>query len=227
MGLQYRAIRAAASVLLVAAAVGTGGMAGMTSALAAGPATVTIAGTVVDVDGAPLAGVHLVITEVLPPDGGSAALQAITAADGSFTADVFAWGTAEAPADLRITTPADEAIEVVGQSCSQTWGIAVDVERQVALAEAAPDPLTLTATTTLLGEVCGTTGTPAPDPPGTGNSGAGGDQPALTPPPTDTVDAPAAAAGDRVGPALTIGFVVGLVVVTLLRAPRIRARRRD
>ena len=222
MGLRYRTIRAAASALLVAAAVGTGGMAGMTSVLAADPGTVGLAGRVVDSGGAPLAGVQLVIAEELPPDGGLAGYQAATAADGSFAVDVNAWGTADAPADLRISTSPDESFVVVDGSCSQTWGVALADTRHLALADAAPDPLTLTATTTLLGEVCGTTATPPPN-----NTGAGRG-PALTPPPTDAFAAPGAAGPDRLGPALTIGFVVGLLVTaTLLVLRRPGARRRD
>lgn len=222
MGLPYRTIRAAASGLLVAAAVGTGGMTGMTSALAADPGMVALGGTVVDGNGAALAGVHLVISEELPPDGGIAAFHATTAADGSFAADVYAWGTADAPATLTIATPADEAVEVVGETCSQTWGVAVAADREVALADAAPDPLALTATTTLLGEVCGTTATPPP-----GGNGAVSGRPGLTPPPTDTLAASIAIAPDRLGPALMIGFVVGLVAAAALLFPRPGARRRD
>ena len=222
MGLRYRTIRAAASALLVAAAVGTGGMAGMTSALAGSPATVGLEGTVVDSAGAPLGGVHLVISEELPPDGGLAAFQVTTAADGSFGADVYAWGTAVAPATLTISTPADEAVDIIGETCSQTWGVVVAANHQVALAEATPDPLTLTATTTLLGEACGTTATPPPDSRGT-NSGRGD----LTPPPTDAFSMSAAAAPDRLGPALTIGFVIGLVAAAALLLRRPGARRRD
>jgi hypothetical protein len=201
--------------------VGTGGMAGMTSALAAGPATVGLEGTVVDSAGAPLGGVHLVISEELPPDGGLAAFQVTTAADGSFAADVYAWGTADAPATVTIATPADEAVDVIGETCSQTWGVVVAANQQLALADAAPDPLTLTATTTLLGEVCGTTATTPPD-----SRGANG-RPDLTPPPTDTFVAPIANAPDRIAPALTIGFVIGLVAAAAVLLPRPGARRRD
>lgn len=222
MGLRYRTIRAAASALLVAAAVGTGGMAGLTSALAAGPATVGLEGTVVDSAGAPLGGVHLVITEELPPDGGLAGFQVTTAANGSFGADVYAWGTADAPAKLRIATPADEALDVIGATCSQTWGVVVEADRQLALADAAPDPLTLTATTTLLGEVCGTTATPRPASLGSNGGGAG-----LTPPPTDSFVAPTGTGPDRLGPALTIGFAIGLVAAAAALLPRPGARRRD
>jgi hypothetical protein len=222
VGLRYRTIRAAASALLVAAAVGTGGMAGMMSALAAGPATVGLSGTVVDGVGAPLAGIHLVISEELPPDGGLAAFQVTTAADGSFGADVYAWGTAEAPATFTIATPADEAVQIVGETCSQTWGVVVKADRQLALADAPPDPLTLTATTTLLGEVCGTTATPPP-----ASRGASGGRPDLTPPPTDTFVAPIASTPDRIGTALTIGFAIGLLAAAAVLLPRPGARRRD
>ncbi len=222
MGLQYGSIRAAASALLVAAAVGTGGMAGMTSALAADPATVGLSGTIVDGNGAPLAGVHLVISEELPPDGGIAAFQVATAGDGTFAAAVYPWGTAAAPAGLTISTPADEAVEVVGKTCSQTWGVAVRSTQQLALADGTPDPLVLTATTTLLGEVCGTTATPPP------NGASRGGRPAITPPPTDVLPAPPAAEGaDRQGPALWIGFAVGLLLAGAGLLPRWGARRRD
>lgn len=219
MGLQYRAIRAAASALLVAAAVGTGGMAGMTSALAADPATVGIAGTVVDGGGSPLAGVHLVISEEHPADGALAAVQAVTGADGSFGADVQAWGTAEAPA--KLTIKADDELEVIGETCSWTWGVTVDDVRDVTLADAAPGPLTVTATTTLLGEVCGTTATPPPD------SQSAGGRPDLTPPPTDTVPLARSAAAGREGPALSIGVAIGLLLAAVLLLPAPGARRHD
>ena len=221
MGLQYRTIRAAASVLLVAAAVGTGGMTGMASALAADPSTVGLSGTVVDGGGVPLAGLQLMISEILPPDGGAVAVQTTTGADGTFAIDVQAWGTADARASVTIKTLPDTEIEVVGTTCSQTWGVELAHAEDVAWADAAPDPLTLTATTTLLGEVCGTTGTPQPDSPGVVG------RPGLTPPPTDGVARTLAGAPDRTGPALTIGFVLGLVVAVLLVLPRSGARRRD
>lgn len=204
--------------------MGTGGMAGMTSALAGGPATVGLEGTVVDSAGAPLGRVHLVISEELPPDGGLAGFQVTTAADGSFGANVYAWGTADAPATLTIATPADEAFDVIGETCSQTWGVVVQADRQLALADATPDPLTLTATTTLLGQVCGTTATATPPP---DSRVTGGGRPDLTPPPTDTLMASVTAAPDRLGPALTIGFVVGLVAAAAVLLLRPGARRRD
>ena len=106
------------------AAVGTGGMAGMTSALAADPAIVELSGTVVDGAAAPLAGIPLVITEELSADGGIAAFQVVTAGDGSFTTDLYAWGTAKTPA--TVTVVAAPEVEIVAGNCSQTWGIAID-----------------------------------------------------------------------------------------------------
>jgi hypothetical protein len=220
VGLRYRTIRAAASALLVAAAVGTGGMAGMTSALAADPGQVSLAGTVVNHDGGtPLGGVPLVITEMVLPDGAAVAVQTTTAADGSFAVDMQALGTADAPATVSIKTSADTMIEVIGDSCSQTWSVAIDADQDLTLSGAAPDPVTLTATTALLGEVCGTTGVP-PTSHGGGSAG-------ITPPPTDTFATPTTAAPDRIGPALAIGFVVGLLAVAALLLPRRRTRRRD
>lgn len=219
MGLRYRTFRAAGSALLIAAAVGAGGMTGMTSVLAVDPSTVALTGSVADGAGAPLAGVHLVISEELEPDGGLAGFQATTGADGSFSVDVYAWGSAAAPAKLTIRTPADEQIEIVGDPCSQTWGVAVQQNADVTFADAAPTPLAITATTTLLGEVCGTTATP---PPTTGRGGGAG----LTPPPTDLGIATRASAPDRLGPALVIGFSLGLLIaVSILPRPGARRRR--
>ena len=142
MGLGYRRARAAATALLIAAAVGAGGMTGMVSALAVDPSTVILSGTVVDGSGAPFADVELVIQEELSDDGGLAAFHATTGDDGSFSADLYPWGTAAAPATITIRTAQD--VVRVGGSCSQTWGVATTVD--LALAEAAAEPLTLTAT---------------------------------------------------------------------------------
>ena len=221
MGPQYRTIRAVASALLVSAAVGTGGMAGMTSVLAADPALVGLAGTVVNHDGrAPLAGVPLVVTEMVLPDGGSVAAQTTTGADGTFGIELQALGTADTPAIVTFRTPPNTMIEVIGETCSQTWGVAIDSGQDLTLDGAAPDRLTLKATTTLIGEVCGTTGVPA-----TGQSGGGSSR--MTPPPTDTSGVPNAADADRLAPALTIGFVVSVLAAAALLLPRPRARRRD
>jgi hypothetical protein len=219
--LRFRTIRAAASALLVAAAVGTGGMAGMTSVLAADPALVGLAGTVLNHDGgAPLAGVPLIITEMVLPDGGAVAAQTTTGADGTFAVDVEALGTADAPATVTFKTPPDTMIEVIGDRCSQTWSVAIDPGQDVTLSGTAPGPLTLKATTALTGEVCGTTGVPS-----TSHSGDSGSA-NLTPPPTDVFVAPTEGPSDRVAPALTIAFVVGLLVVAALLLPHRRARRR-
>ena len=225
MGLQYRAIRAAATALLVALALGAGGMAGMTSALAADPAMVELSGTVVNGSAAPLAGIPLVVTEELSADGGIAAFQVVTAGDGSFATEVYAWGTSEAPATLTITAAPE--VEIVAGNCSQTWGIAIDPAVVVSLVGNAPEPQTIRATTTLLGEVCGTTGTPPRGSAGGGN--AGGGTPDLTPPPTDGLPV-AALAGpgpDRLGPALSLGFVAGMLIAGAFLLTRPGARRRD
>ncbi len=138
MGIPYRSIRAAATALLVTAAVGSGGMGGFSTALASDPGRVMLAGTLIDAAGAPLAGVHLTISEELAPDGGAFEIAAITAADGSFNAEIYAWGTRVAPASLTISTPAGEAIDVATANCSRTWGVALSDDRKVALAEATP-----------------------------------------------------------------------------------------
>jgi hypothetical protein len=205
---------------LIAVAVGAGGMTGMTSVLAVDPGMTTLSGSLVDAAGAPIARVPLRIAEELPPDGGAAAFPVTTAADGSFSLDVYAWGTAEAPANLSISTAEGTELEVISDTCSQTWSVVVDDDRAVTLADGPGEPVLVTAATSLLGEVCGTTATP-------GNNGSTGGVAKVTPPPTDAVEAADDATPDRVGPALTIGFVVGLLVAGLLLRPRLRAGRRD
>lgn len=226
MGLGNRRIRAAGSALLVAAAVGAGGMTGMASALAADPLTVALNGSLVDDSGAPLGGVHLTIVEELPPDGGIAAFPVTTASDGSFSADVYAWGTEAAPASVTISTAPDESIVVEADSCSRTWSVTVADHRDLALAEVVPDTFRISAATALLGEVCGTTGTPGAGSSGGNDSGAGSGS-TVTPPPTDVSGALRGTAQDRTGSALTIGFLIGIALAGLLLVPRPGSRRRS
>jgi hypothetical protein len=222
LGLSYRSIRAAGPALLVAAAMGAGGMTGMASALAADPTMVGVTGTLVDGAGQPLGGVHLTIVEELPPDGGSAAFQLTSGADGTFEAELYAWGTADAPASVTIRTAPDEQLTVPVRNCSSTWAVTLDDHHDWALADASPGPLTLTAATTLLGEVCGTTGTPGG---GSSNGNGGGARP--TPPETDGAPRAIGAGDVRNGPALTIGFILGLVIAAALLVPMRGSRRRS
>ena len=117
-------------------------------------------------------------------------------------------------------------IEVVGdEPAARPGASSVDDSAGIALAaDAPPEPLTLTATTTLLGEVCGTTATPPADT--SGPAAAARDLTRRRP--TDAPARRSPSASDRIGPALTIGFVVGLRggrPASLL--PRPGARRRD
>lgn len=215
------------SALVIATAMGAGGMTGMASALAVEPpAQVAVAGTLVDGTGAPLAGVPLQISQE-HPEGGLAAVQVTTGTDGGFTADLFPWGTADVPAGLSIRTPADTLIEVFGERCTQTWSVTVADQQSVAWSDAAPEPLSVVAETKLLGEVCGTVATPSPPSSGANAGSGSGGQGTLTPPPTDTFRDAVAGRADRHGPALAIGFVVGLMLAAMFLTPRPGARRRS
>ncbi|HET7703267.1 MAG TPA: hypothetical protein VFK35_07710 [Candidatus Limnocylindrales bacterium] len=199
----------------------------MSPVVAVEPGMTTLTGTLLDADAAPLAGVHLVVTQEYAPDGGLAAVRAMTGTDGTFSVEVHAWGTSESPAALRIATPAGEELQRNGPDCSQTWSVALDSRHELALAETTPEPLTLTATTSLLGEVCGTTGEPGPGT-GTGSgTDSGGGGPAITPPPTDALGAATGRPGDRLGGTLAIGFAIGLAGVLVFLTPRPGARARD
>jgi hypothetical protein len=226
VALSIRTIRAAGSALLVAVAVGAGGMTGTGSALAADPGRVAFGGTLVDAAGQPLGGVRLTIVEELPPDGGIAAFPVTTADDGTFAADLYAWGTAAAPASVTVSTEPDEELMVERDSCSQTWSVAASERLEIALTESAPDELRVTAITELLGEVCGTTGTPGG---GSGDGGANaGGSAGVTPPPTDArLGATGGARADRLGPALWVGFGLGLVIALAVFVPSRGSRRRS
>jgi hypothetical protein len=167
----------------------------------------------VDGTGLPFPRLALVIQEEQSTDGGLAAFQVTTRDDGSFAADLYPWGTIEAPARISIRTTAD-AVRLAG-ACTQEWGVATTLD--LPLAQAAAEPVTITAT--LLGEVCGTTATPG----GTTAKGGGA---TLTPPPTDLPERRVTPAVDRIVPLLTVGFVAGLLVAILLVVPRPGARRR-
>jgi hypothetical protein len=224
--LRHRGPRAAVSALLFAGAIGVGGMTGMTSALAVdSPAAVQITGQLVNGAGAPLGSVPLIVSEELPPDGGLAGFQATTGSDGGFSVAVEPWGTADAPATLTFKVAPDASVTVVGTSCTQTWGVTLSDTRQLALADAAPapDPIALVASTKLLGEVCGATGTPRPT-----SAPNSGNHPRADPtPPATDASAALSVHEDRPATALLVGFAVGLAAAGLLLIPRPGARRRN
>jgi hypothetical protein len=205
----------------------------MSAVFAADPATVPQTVTLETSLGIRLSGIDLVITEEESPTGGSAAFQVTTDADASATVELFAWGTADAPATLRIqTTPGQHVQEILG-NCTKTWNLDVSEGRSIALAGATQPParLTLEPVMALAGEVCGTQGTPGSNggggsSTGGGSSSSGGSGAAVTPPPTDTVATPLTASRERHGPALVLGFVLGLLGTVVLLALRLGAPRR-
>jgi hypothetical protein len=230
VGLPGRAPRAAASALLLAIAIGVAGTTGIGAVFAADPPTVPLTGSLVNADGRPLPHVHLLVSEQVLPDGALAGFQASTGNDGVFRVDLFAWGTTDAPAQVTIKTPAHEQVTLRGDPCDQTYGIAVSDTRELALAEpngdtsGAPKPIDVVATTTLLGEVCGTTGSPGPTDPG--NGAAHSPAPRVTPPATDAARAALAQSEERLGAALILGFVAGLIAAAAVFARRPRGARR-
>ena len=222
MGRRYRAARAAASALLLATAIGAAGTTGVSTALAVDPpARVAVSGHVVDGHGVSLAGVDLVVSEELPPDGGLAGFQATTAADGLFSVSLEPWGTADAPATLTVKTAPGALATVIGESCSQSFDVTLSDTREIALEDATEPPtaIELVATTALIGEVCGTTATPQPPRPTPASNAGAAATPHLTPPPTDAGPA-LGDRGEQPATALLVGFVVGLAAALLLLLPR-------
>jgi hypothetical protein len=225
-----RARRAAASALLVASAFGIAATTAIPGVLAADPPRQMLRGMIVDERGAAMAGLHLAVTEQESADGGLAAFTATTTAAGIFTVDLFAWGTDAAPADVTVRTETHQQAKVVRSGCTRTYAATVSATRELALAGPfPPKPLDIVATTRLLGEVCGTKGTPAPNSGGSGSASGGSHtaRPGVTPPATDALTARAGIGGERLGPALAIGFAAGLVgALMLLLGPARGARRR-
>jgi hypothetical protein len=211
--------------LLIATAIGSAGMTGVSSVLAVDPpSTVAVTGSLRDETGVPLGGIHLAIAEELPPDGGLAGVQVATSGDGTFAAAIERFGTADEPVTLTIRTVGDQQIQIIGVVCSRTLAVTVVERRQVALRDVVDPlpPIDLVATMTVIGEVCDATSAPRAH----AAARVGPADPVVdpTPPSTDTIT-PAAGPSTRLATALLIGFVVGLVAAVLLLVPRPGARR--
>ncbi len=207
----------------------------MSAVFAAAPATLPLTVTLKTSLGITLSGIDLVITEEESPSGGSAAFQATTGADASVTVDLYAWGTSDALATLRIETTPGQHVQQIAGNCTKSWNLDVAEGRSIALAGSTEPParLTLEPVMALAGEVCGTQGTPGSSggggsSTGGGSSSSGGSGGKVTPPPTDTGAAAASltASRERHGPALVVGFVLGLLATVMLLARRPGASRR-
>ena len=169
----------------------------------------------------PDAAVTITVSHPLTEGDEPAILSGTTDADGVATISGVPYrpnGSAEV--ELSVAAHKDTTWTDTTSGCtgSETW----DAER-TGVAGAAIVNVAFTLDEQLLSSSieCG----PNPTPDGgvlgaTGTPGSG-----LTPPPTDTVGI-RAAAPDRLGPALTLGFVLGLIVSALLLAPRPGSRRR-
>jgi hypothetical protein len=203
------------------------GMTGIAGALAVDPVgSVAFAGMLVDEHDVPLGGVHLIVSEEAAPDGALAGFQATTADDGSFTVQLYPWGTPDAPASVAIRTPPDQTVTREQNGCSQTVSVSVSDIRELALAGPAdpPKPIDLVATTAIRGEACGTTATPPPDS-GTGGAAGPTPRPRVTPPATDARPVAGEPARGRLRSSLALGFVAGLVAAAALVRPRRRRAR--
>jgi hypothetical protein len=134
---------------------------------------------------------------------------------------------------LRIETTPGQHVQEIAGNCTKTWNLDVAEGRSIALAGATQPParLTLEPVMALAGEVCGTEGTPGSSggggsSTGGGSSSSGGSGGKVTPPPTDTHVAALTASRERHGPALVLGFVLGLLATVVLLARRLGAPRR-
>jgi hypothetical protein len=225
--LRERTSRAAVSAWLLAATIGAVGMTGMSSALAVDrSATVPLSGRLIDASGSPLAAVPLVVAEELPPDGGLAGWQVVTAGDGTFAVSVLPWGTTDAPASLTIRTEPGAVLSRQAGDCTRTLEVTLADRRLLRLADTtgAPARIDLVAATTLTGEVCAATAT---SPAVAGGLGAPAHGTGPTPPATDGLPAPLDGSTDRPATALLVGFGLGLLAALLFVLPRSGVRRRD
>jgi hypothetical protein len=176
----------------------------------------------------PVAGAEVTITVTHPAlegEAGSATttLTGTTDADGVATIDGLPYrphGLAGVELDIRAHKAETWTDAASGCSGGDSWDAARSGVTSAAIVEVAFSTDEQTASSSIEcgpnptpdGGVAGATGTPG--------SGAG-----LTPPPTDASSL-GGAAPDRLGPFLTIGFMIGLIASALLLTPRSGSRRR-
>jgi hypothetical protein len=135
--------------------------------------SVLVSGTVLGPDGEPFEAAHATVRITHGGDTTEAGLE--VASDGSFEIVVDGWdaATGDTMVDLRVTSPPTR--EVPGDDgCADTYALVASHHWDLSDPSTAPDPVIVTATEEVVGQVCQATGTPAPTAVDTEGPGAPG-----------------------------------------------------
>jgi hypothetical protein len=169
------------------------------------PGSPVITGLAIDEAGGPVSELYFLTVTQVRSDGGRYQAAATAVGDGTFLAQVHAWGTAAEPSQLEVSATGPVTRTVVEDDCTTTYALLGQTTVDVALAEFAPtEMVVLTLTEDVLQSICGET-----DPgtgPDDGGSAGGGSIPL---PATDT--APDGAPAAWLVLAALLGAAVGLV----------------
>ncbi len=178
-----------------------------------------LTGTIVTAEGTPFP-IEVARMTMTGPDGGGIHAEVIeVGVDGSFEVVLMPWGTAEAPAEVRITVTGAGTESVPNAAgCTDEVAQVADATFDVALeAGGEPQPVQVVAETQIVGTVCAAQATPRTTLPPSGVS-------PVTPAPSA---APAAPIADTEGsvPWLPLLLLAVVVVATVLGGWRVLAGR--
>ncbi len=181
-----------------------------------------LTGTIVKADGTPFP-IEVARMTMTGPDGGGIHAEVIEpGVDGSFEVVLMPWGTAEAPAEVRITVTGAGTESVPNAAgCVDEVAHVADATFEVALQDGGePQPVQVVAEAQIVGTVCGAQATPGTTLPPSGVS-------PVTPAPSAAPAAPVAPIADTEGspPWLPLLLLAVVAVAAILGAWRVLAGR--
>jgi hypothetical protein len=181
--------------------------------------SIPVTGTVVGPDGQPF---EVADASVRIAQGGHATEAGIeVAADGGFAIVVDGWdaSTGTTTVDLTVTSPPTR--EVPGDAgCTDTYALIASQHWELTDPSTAPDPVTVTATEEVVGQVCQATGTPTPTVDTDGPSATAH----VTLPPTDTLVTPPSRRTSDLGLLAVLIGTAATMLVALGSAVRVSRR---